>query len=89
MNSNDKTLSYNNDMKTLLINLPSIEDIDFKIECLEEFEHPNNCFALDDESQEEVVGRILRDLENGNEWAWCCVRVVGNYRSIIGEDYLG
>lgn len=76
-------------MKTITIPIPTIEDIDFSIECLEEFEHPNDCFALDNESQEEVVNKIINDLNNGNEWAWCCVRVIGKYKGLTGEYYLG
>lgn len=76
-------------MKTINIKLPTIEDIDFTIECLEELEHPNDCFALDIESQEEIVNSIIEDLNSGNEWAWCCVRVIGTYKGIVANDYLG
>jgi len=77
-------------MKIMTIKLPKIEDIEFSIECLEEYEHPNNSFALDDETQEEVVNSILKDLNNGNEWAWCSIRVNGSYKNILkASDYLG
>ena len=76
-------------MKEITIKLPEIEDIEFTIECLDEFEHPQDCFALDDETQHEVVNRILTDLDNGNEWAWCCVRVIGKYKSFKAETTLG
>jgi hypothetical protein len=76
-------------MKEITIKLPEIEDIEFFVECHEEWEHPQNCFALDDETQHEVVNRILTDLDNGNEWAWCSVRVVGTYKGIEEDDFLG
>jgi hypothetical protein len=76
-------------MKEITIKLPEIEDIDFSVECHEEWEHPNNCFALDDDSQEEIVNNILTDLESGNEWAWCSVRVIGSYKGIEEDDFLG
>jgi hypothetical protein len=76
-------------MKKITITLPTIEQIGFTIECLEEFEHPNDSFALDAESQEEIVNKIIKDLESGNQWAWCYVRVRGEYKGIIGEDGLG
>jgi hypothetical protein len=76
-------------MKEITIKLPDIEDIEFTVECHEEWDHPNDCFALDDETQEEIVNKILTDLNNGNEWAWCGVRVVGKYKGLEADDFLG
>lgn len=32
---------------------------------------------------------IQSQLEKGNEWAWCCVRVVGKWNDLVADDYLG
>jgi hypothetical protein len=80
---------YNNYMKTINIKLPTIEDIEFTIEAFDEFEHPNDHFALDTETQDEIVNNILNDFNNGNRWAWCYVRVTGKYKGLSSEDNLG
>ena len=41
--------------------------------------------ALDREAEED----ILRDLEAGNPWAWCTVKVTAKLGAYQGDDYLG
>ncbi len=36
-----------------------------------------------------IEDEIISDLDNGNEWAWCCVRVRATWEGFTGEDYLG
>jgi len=43
----------------------------------------------DDEFDRSVEQEIYRQLDAGNEWAWCCVRVVAEWNGLIGDDYLG
>lgn len=40
-------------------------------------------------SYDEDVEWVRRQLEAGNQWAWCMVRCVAEYRGIEGFDYLG
>lgn len=45
-----------------------------------------------DDYDKEVEDSIVADLEGGNEWAWCTVKVLAQYDGIdcvIGSDYLG
>ncbi len=32
---------------------------------------------------------VQRQLDNGNEWAWCCVCVRGEWKGLTAEDTLG
>ena len=46
----------------------------------------------DDAFDRHCEDRIRTDLAEGNEWAWCCVRVTARYEgidSVVGQDYLG
>lgn len=42
-----------------------------------------------EECGEDTVKLIRTALEDGNEWAWCCVKVVGKFMSFEATDYLG
>lgn len=77
--------------RTLRIKLPSIKDVEFTIECLPE-EQPikGNAISTGDEDEDQrVENAIFQQLDNGNEWAWCCVKVTASYRGLTAEDYLG
>jgi hypothetical protein len=50
--------------------------------------HPDDCFALDVETQKEVVDSIIQDSQ-WNEWAWCCVCVKASFGGIEAKTYLG
>jgi len=68
--------------------------IEYTIECLPEDLEIRGSFASgDDEADEQLAQEIERDLERGNEWAWCCVKVVCTLtrsgEKFIGVDYLG
>lgn len=46
----------------------------------------------DDDYDREVEDSIIADLEAGNDWAWCMVKVTATYDgidSVEGVDYLG
>lgn len=36
----------------------------------------------------ECENKIYRELESGNGWAWCCVKVSAKWRGFEGTDYL-
>ena len=67
------------------------EAIQFTVECEPEpLPIDGNCMASgDDDYDREVGNKIRSELENGNEWAWCCIKVTAEYRGITGSDYLG
>lgn len=69
----------------------TLEDIDFTIEALEEISsvEGNALASGDDEQDRKAEEYIYRQLEAGNEWAWCCVRVRGWYYGLSAEEYLG
>lgn len=66
-------------------------EVEFEIECLPaDMPVRGNAMASGDaEHDKKVEDEILADLENGNEWAWCTVRVVAKWEGFEGEDYLG
>ena len=37
----------------------------------------------------EMENEVLADLEAGNDWAWCMVKVTAMVDGIEGSDYLG
>lgn len=61
------------------------------VQCLpEDIEVRGNCMASgDDAVDKECEDRIVADLENGNDWAWCTVKVTAEWNGITGVDYLG
>lgn len=49
-----------------------------------------NASAWDDEkANRRLVKWIEKQLDNGNQWAWCCVEVVAKWRTWKGRDTLG
>lgn len=66
------------------------EEVEFSIQCLpEEASIEGNCSAIDELTDRRVKRWIERQLEQGNDWAWCCVRVVARWEGFEGDDYLG
>lgn len=62
----------------------------FTTECLEEdIPYVGNCSAMDDETDKANEDWIRDQLDRGNEWAWCCVRVTATFATFKGTDYLG
>lgn len=43
----------------------------------------------DDEADREAEDAILAELESGNTWSWCSVRVQAKLGEFTGDDYLG
>ena len=73
-------------MKTL-----TESDVTFAIECLPEHTpiEGNAMASGDDEADREAEQWIHRQLDNGNDWAWCTVRVTAEFEGLLGDDYLG
>ena len=65
--------------------------IRYTIECLpEDCPIKGNAMASGDDAYDLATEEeILAQLDNGNPWAWCCVRVKAIAGDVFGEDYLG
>ena len=67
------------------------DDVTFTVTC--EPEHipvrGNAIASGDDELDAATEDKILADLEAGNVWAWCCVKVTAEWQGFKGTDYLG
>lgn len=67
-------------------------EITYAVECLPEEERiEGNCSAVDPETDQQTADWIRDQLNNGNEWAWCCIKVTASIDGIdvVGTDYLG
>lgn len=63
---------------------------DIIVECLpEDLQIKGNASAIDDETDAQVEREILEQLDSGNEWAWCCIKVTLKWKGFEGTDYLG
>jgi hypothetical protein len=69
--------------------LPS--DVTFTIECLpEDLSIEGNVMASGDDAFDlECEEKIRKDLDSGNEWAWCCVRVTAEWEAPNGQTFKG
>jgi hypothetical protein len=77
-------------MTTIRFKLPKITQVEFTIECMpEDLQVKGNCSAIDDETDRETEQYIYDELNSGNEWAWCCVKVTAHYKGQEGTAYLG
>ena len=65
--------------------------VEYSIECLpEETSVKGNALASGDDAQDkEAEDWILAELDRGNEWAWCTVKVTATLGAFRGVDYLG
>lgn len=77
--------------KNVCFTLPTMEDVEFSIECLEEhIPIRGNCVASGNDAEDkEIEDNLIEQLNNGNEWAWCTVKVSASYKGQEGTDYLG
>lgn len=69
-------------MSTITITLPTIEDCQFTVEALEEFEAPEN--VLDEDQAEHVWEAMKQTI-----WAWCTVRIKASWKAFEGVTHLG
>jgi len=66
------------------------DEVEFSLECHpEDIPIEGNASAIDEETDAETEGWIRDQLEAGNEWAWCRVRVVARWDGFEGDDWLG
>lgn len=78
-------------MKQITFKLPTIKEVNFKVEALEEDiqVRVNTIASGDEEEDKKVEDRIIRRLNNGNQWAWCTAKVTATYKGKEGTAYLG
>src|SRR6266478_4171182 len=64
------------------------EDVEFIVTCEpEDTRIEGNAMASGDDAQDEECYAWIRDqLERGNEWAWCCVKVVARIAVTLKRD---
>lgn len=69
----------------------SLTDVTYETECLpEDMDIRGNIMCSGDTVQDRAdEDAVIRDLESGNEWAWCCVKVTARLGDYEGYDYLG
>ncbi len=69
----------------------TLDDIQWTIEALpEDTSIEGNVMASgDDAADKEAEESVRADLESGNGWAWCTVRVTGRWEGLKATDYLG
>lgn len=78
-------------MKQITFELPTIDQVEFTIECHEEHipVRGNALASGDDKQDKRVEDSIIRSLNNGNPWSWCTVEVTASYNGLQGTDTLG
>ena len=77
-------------MKQITITIPEIKDVRFDVFCLtEDSQIEGNASAIDPETDKQIANNIRQQLESGNDWAWCTVKVEARWKGEIGVDYLG
>lgn len=65
-------------------------EVEFSFECLPEESHPRDHFASGEEQYDrEDIAKVLEELEKGNEWGWCCIKVTAKWKQFTGSDFLG
>ena len=76
---------------TLLIQLPLFDEIHFNIEAVPELLplEGNLVCSGNDEADRILESQILHQLNQGNTWAWCTIKVTASYRGLEASDYLG
>ena len=68
-----------------------MDQLKFEVECLPEEINPYTDYldSGDKEQDRKDVDAMMRDLNRGNAWAWCCVKVIARFNGFSGCDYLG
>ena len=71
--------------------LTNYDKVTYTVECLpEDMPVEGNAMSSgDDQYDKEVEESISNDLDSGNPWAWCVVKVTAEWNGLKGVDYLG
>ncbi len=67
------------------------EDVEITIECLPEHVpvHGNVMASGDNIQDKETEDHIVQQLETGNEWAWCIIKVTAKWHNLESTTHLG
>ena len=69
------------------------EMLEVELTCEHEPEHPRDYFAYEtDDENNDAVSWVIEELEQGNEWVWCAVRVkvwLPQLPELTEDAYLG
>jgi len=77
-------------MKQITITVPEIKDVEFTLTCHpEDTQVRGNVSAIDPETDKRLEDGIIRQLNNGNVWAWCIVEIKAKWKGLEGIDILG
>lgn len=66
--------------------------VEYTVECIPEYEDIEDCFdeSLTGYDETETIASIWYQLDCGNQWAWCCVKVTARFGTqFAAEAYLG
>jgi hypothetical protein len=65
-------------------------EVEFSISVLpEDIPVHGNASAIDEDTDARIEADTRRELANGNDWAWCVVRVTAKWGDYEGHAYLG
>lgn len=68
----------------------NVDEIEWRITPEEEDIPIRGSFASGDDKADEALAReIEEELDGGNPWAWCYVKVTGRYRGLVASTTLG
>jgi hypothetical protein len=67
------------------------EDVTIEVQALEEYTQVrgNATSSGDDAADKECEDTIIKNLESGNEWAWCTIKVTASWNERTCSTYLG
>jgi len=68
----------------VLITTPNIKQIAFSLEIIPEHIPLEEVF-----DSSEIIKEIKGQINQGNLWAWCTVRITGTYKVLSAYSYLG
>lgn len=62
----------------------TIKDIEFSIDIEPEYD-----VTPEEDLDPRAARWVRKQLDSGNDWAWCVVKVTASYKGFEGTDYLG
>jgi hypothetical protein len=76
-------------LKTINGRYPTIDECNIDVWCEpEQTQIEGNASAIDDDTDKEIADNIGKELEYGNDWAWCTIFVKVEWNEFSGMDTL-
>lgn len=75
--------------KSITINLPTMEEVQFFLAALPEDCDPEGHFASGDDEQDAKDVAEIRRKSEFNEWAWCIAEIKCTWGGLTGDSLLG